>query len=124
MAVIYQTIQLKRGMASAWVKNNPVLLAGEAGFELDTNKLKIGDGSTPWNSLPYQNSNSVVNANTKAEFPNIGVVDVIYKASKEQKLYQWNHETLAYEALFTSGEGGADFSDIEYIYGGNAYGNN
>ena len=39
--------------ASNWTTNNPVLLAGELGFETDTNKFKLGDGTTAWNSLPY-----------------------------------------------------------------------
>lgn len=47
------TIQLKRGTAAAWTSNNPTLAIGEAGFESDTGKLKIGDGSTAWNSLSY-----------------------------------------------------------------------
>lgn len=52
--VILNTIfQLKRGMAEAWARNNPVLRAAEPGFELDTNRLKIGDGATAWNDLPY-----------------------------------------------------------------------
>ncbi|CAB4242138.1 hypothetical protein UFOVP222_26 [uncultured Caudovirales phage] len=49
------SIQLKRGLASAWVSNNPVLLAGEAGFEIDTNKMKVGNGIDAWNDLPYVN---------------------------------------------------------------------
>ena len=47
------SIQLKRGLASAWVSNNPILLAGEAGFEIDTNKMKVGNGTAHWNDLPY-----------------------------------------------------------------------
>lgn len=47
--------QFKRGKAKDWVKLNPVLLEGEPGFELDTGKLKIGDGHTAWNNLRYQN---------------------------------------------------------------------
>lgn len=46
----------KYDTASNWTTNNPVLLAGELGFESDTNKFKIGDGSTAWNSLPYVSS--------------------------------------------------------------------
>lgn len=46
-------IQIRRGTAAAWTSANPVLLAGEEGFETDTRKLKIGDGSTAWNSLAY-----------------------------------------------------------------------
>lgn len=46
-------IQLRRGTASAWTSANPTLAEGEAGYETDTRKVKIGDGSTVWNSLPY-----------------------------------------------------------------------
>lgn len=46
-------IQLLRGSAVSWSGSNPVLGAGQPGFESDTNKLKIGDGSTAWNGLSY-----------------------------------------------------------------------
>ena len=44
--------QLRRDISTNW---NPsyVLKEGEPGYELDTRKLKIGDGSTTWGSLPY-----------------------------------------------------------------------
>ena len=50
-------IQLKRATASSWSSNNPVLYAGEIGYETDTNKFKIGDGTTAYNSLAYFNGN-------------------------------------------------------------------
>jgi hypothetical protein len=46
-------IQVKRGSASAWTSANTVLAAGEVGFETDTKKMKVGDGSTAWTSLGY-----------------------------------------------------------------------
>jgi hypothetical protein len=48
-------IQLRRGTASNWSEENPVLLEGEVAIELDNsrNRIKIGDGVTPWNTLPY-----------------------------------------------------------------------
>jgi hypothetical protein len=46
-------IQVKRGTAAAWASANTVLAAGEVAFETDTKKIKIGDGSTAWNSLGY-----------------------------------------------------------------------
>ena len=49
--VITTTFQLKRGLASAWQRNNPILAPGEPGWTLDTHILKIGDGITPWNEL-------------------------------------------------------------------------
>lgn len=38
---------------SQWSALNPVLMAGEPGVEKETDNLKIGDGLTPWNKLPY-----------------------------------------------------------------------
>lgn len=38
---------------SQWSALNPVLMAGEPGVEKETDNLKIGDGLTPWNNLPY-----------------------------------------------------------------------
>jgi len=46
-------IQVKRGTASCWTSANTVLAAGEIGFETDTKKFKVGDGSTAWTSLGY-----------------------------------------------------------------------
>lgn len=46
-------MQQKRGLASRWTSTNPILLAGEIGVETDTNKMKVGDGVTQWNSLGY-----------------------------------------------------------------------
>lgn len=46
-------IKLRRGTAAEWQLANELLLLGEPGFEKDTYKLKIGDGVTLWNDLPY-----------------------------------------------------------------------
>ena len=46
-------IQARRGTAAQWTSSNPTLSAGEFGFESDTLKLKIGNGSTAWTSLAY-----------------------------------------------------------------------
>jgi hypothetical protein len=58
MAVVTQ-IQIRRGTASQWTSTNPTLASGEFGFETDTNKLKIGNGSTAWTSLGYTGAGSV-----------------------------------------------------------------
>jgi hypothetical protein len=46
-------IQFRRDTAAEWASVDPVLAAGEVGFETDTNKFKLGDGVTSWTSLPY-----------------------------------------------------------------------
>ena len=43
----------RRGTASEWTAANTVLATGEVGFETDTGRFKIGNGSTAWNSRPY-----------------------------------------------------------------------
>jgi len=44
-------ILLRRGTAAQWTSANPVLGIGELGIETDTLKIKVGNGSTPWNSI-------------------------------------------------------------------------
>lgn len=45
-----------------WSSNNPTLLAGEVGIVKENNnfRMKIGDGSTAWNSLLFYDGNFVV----------------------------------------------------------------
>ncbi len=46
-------IKFRRDTASNFTSNNPTLAAGEPGYETDTGKVKIGDGTTAWTSLAY-----------------------------------------------------------------------
>jgi hypothetical protein len=50
-------MQQRKGTAAQWISTNssqgPVLNAGEIGFEIDTNKFKIGDGINHWVDLVY-----------------------------------------------------------------------
>lgn len=46
-------MQQRRGTAAQWTSANPVLGAGEIGFETDTGKFKIGDGTNQWGDLAY-----------------------------------------------------------------------
>jgi len=44
-------IQLRRDTTSNWNNVNPVLADGEPGYDIVTNELRIGDGSTSWSGL-------------------------------------------------------------------------
>ena len=50
-------MQQRRGTAAQWLSTNsgdgPILNAGEIGYETDTNKFKIGDGTNHWIDLEY-----------------------------------------------------------------------
>ena len=46
-------MQQRRGTAEQWTIADPVLAAGEIGFESDTNKIKVGDGVNQWSDIAY-----------------------------------------------------------------------
>ena len=46
-------IQLRSDTAANWTSVNSTLAQGEIGLETDTNRIKIGNGSTAWVSLAY-----------------------------------------------------------------------
>ena len=46
-------LQFKRGSATAFRLQNPILLEGQPAWEIDTYRLKIGDGETRYNKLQY-----------------------------------------------------------------------
>lgn len=111
------TFKLKRGTAARWAEVNPILEQGEPGFVYDENRLKVGDGKTPWNDLPYiDGKREVSNFDYLSDFPAVGDEDIIYKAEKEQSLYQFNADTNKYEKL----SDGMGIDDINIINGGTA----
>lgn len=115
--VVNTTFKLKRGTAARWAEVNPVLEQGEPGFVYDENRLKIGDGITHWNDLPYiDGKREVANFDYMDEFPVVGDENIIYKAEKELSLYQFNAETYEYEKI----SDGRGIDDINIINGGKA----
>jgi len=46
-------MQFRRGTSVQWSTTNPVLASGEIALETDTNQVKIGNGTSVYNSLPY-----------------------------------------------------------------------
>lgn len=79
-------LQFKRGSSSSWVSLNPVLAAGEPGFETDTNKLKVGNGSLSWNSLPYLVSGALRFRGTLGTGGTVTVLPSIYDAGWTYKV--------------------------------------
>jgi len=74
-------VQHKRGTAANLASVNPTPLAGELVWESDTNRLKIGNGSTAYTSLAYVGTNSptftgqVTIANGSVEAPSLLLSD-------------------------------------------------
>jgi len=63
--------------AANWTSANPILLSGEIGYENDTTKLKIGDGTTNWNSLAYHRFEPVTSWTLTAN----GTTDYIFSGT-------------------------------------------
>lgn len=51
--IVNTVIRYRSGNSTDWASSNIVLQQGEPGYELDTHKIKIGDGVTAYNDLPY-----------------------------------------------------------------------
>ena len=85
-------IQLKRATASQWTSANTVLFAGEIGYETDTNKFKIGDGTAGWTSLSYFNGNlSGSNLND--------LLDVTITSAANGDFLRWNGSAWINDAV-------------------------
>lgn len=49
----YTRIRVRRDTLSQWTGVNPTLAIGEIGYELDTHRMKVGNGVNSWNTLEY-----------------------------------------------------------------------
>lgn len=67
-------IKLRRDPAAEWTSHNPVLSAGEPGFETDTGLLKVGDGVNNWNDLGYYPPSELVVSGVASVDGRTGVV--------------------------------------------------
>ena len=99
--------KFRRGPSSYWHSINPILAEGEPGVETDTLKLKIGNGFTVWNDLPYLSGLSSEPETTiiynailiVEELPETGNEESLYKVADTQKLYYWDANENQYICL-------------------------
>jgi hypothetical protein len=63
---------MRRRTASEWTSVNEVLLNSEWGYESDTGKLKIGNGTAVWTSLAYVSTTNIPEGTNKY-FTNVRV---------------------------------------------------
>lgn len=100
----------RQGTAAQWESVNPVLVAGEFGYDTTNDKLKIGDGKTAWNSLPtftttrfsfgsasWGDIAQIAAAGTAKKFFNVGDEKVITLSTGEEVtlvILGFNHDNL------------------------------
>lgn len=80
--IIFDRMQQRRGTLANLEAVNEVLLEGEFCVVLDTGQMKIGDGVTAWNLLPYFNTDNVPEGSTNLYF----TVETAYLAAKAMLL--------------------------------------
>lgn len=73
----------RNDISSRWEEVNPILLKGEIGVEVDTNKIKIGDGTSHWTALKYASGGeaSLIVVENFGDLPLEGSNDKLYKVS-------------------------------------------
>ena len=101
--VLKTTFKVRRGQSQVWADINPILAEGEPGYELDTHRLKIGDGEKSWNELPYIGGSSTEIPElqeyvTKEELESL-VKDYIPSSEKENQIKVLSDGTMEINSL-------------------------
>lgn len=107
MGIPRQHIRLRRAVAADWSIDNPVLLDGELGLEQDTNRLKAGDGVTPWSGLSYISGNF------------LGFDGTLESLSDVATSARVNGSLLVYDTSTGQWVGGPSVTVLEIVNGGN-----
>ena len=100
MSDVIQKIQLKRGAKNILelvLKNSNRPASGEPIYELDTGRLKIGDGIHDYIDLAYFGKKLVYN--NIFEFPTVGEEGTLYIVNNGNS-YVWDAQKKRYKVLF------------------------
>lgn len=104
-------IQVRRDTAANWTSVNPVLAAGEAGYETNTGQLKYGDGSTAWTSLPYFTAGGAGTVTTVSVVTANGVSGSVATATTTPAI------TITLGAITPTSVNGASSTEVGYLIG-------
>jgi len=70
----YQSVLLRRGELAELDAYNPILASGEPAFAVDTNTLKIGNGSSKWSELTkFLDTRDITSGLVTVDVPSIGL---------------------------------------------------
>jgi hypothetical protein len=61
-------IQVRSATANAWANANPILTEREIAYDITKNAIKIGDGTSRWNSLPYLTAGTIMENDETYDF--------------------------------------------------------
>ena len=106
-------IQLRHDTSANWAAVNPILSAGELGFEVDTNKAKIGNGIGQYNDLPYVCEEVIKNYNDLQTKPSINGIELVGDTTLDELNIQVKGEYVSAEDLATELASKANIDDLE-----------
>ncbi len=89
----FKRILLRRDTASNWTSGNAVLASGEIGYETNTGKFKIGNGSTAWTSLGYSIASNI----SSAVLNDLG--DVTITSAANGDFLKWNGTAFVNDSI-------------------------
>lgn len=124
--VIKTTFQFKRGQSAAFTEKNVLLAAGEPAYELDTGRLKLGNGVTYWNDLQYFGGTGVLRRDNEYNYdplyvPLKGEVLLIDVPSQGLKIKIGDGYTAFKDLSYYQGESGGEYVVPGYYSDGNFY---
>jgi len=93
ITMAFKRILLRRDTAANWTSGNAVLASGEIGYETNTGKFKIGNGSTAWNSLGYSIASNI----SSATLNDLGDVTITSVANGD--FLRWNGTAWVNDAV-------------------------
>jgi len=118
----YRKWLFRRDTAANWTSADPTLMSGEMGFETDTNKIKIGNGTTAWTALDYVEA---VVTDIDAYLENPPTEDEAHKTVTSEWAFDHNardatsavqgHATAAQITKLDGIEAGADVTDATNV---------
>jgi hypothetical protein len=113
-------IQVRRGTAAQWITADPTLSVGEIGFESDTNKFKIGNGTDEWVVLRYAGGGGVEVSETAPEDPDQGAL--WFNSTTGITLIYFGTEwlELSLTGNLDGGKANTNYGGISPVLGGNA----
>jgi hypothetical protein len=111
------TYQLRRDTALRWLEVNPVLALAEPGYETNTGYMKIGDGITPWDRLPYFVSGEQRDAGNGGEIlPGSGDAYYVHTQATPASIWEVTHNLGKYPAVVVLDSALNMFeTDVDYI---------
>lgn len=110
-------IQLRRGLSSEWEAENPTLAEGELGVETDTGKFKIGNGTDPWDDLPYGGAGGIESfadsTERDTEIPTPEHGDFVFLRDTNTTQF---YDGVEWQALSAAKGGGSDKVFLEHEF--------